>query len=556
MKCYNWNRRLYASILLHSFSVNSRMLASALFLVPIHRPYFYHAGQSQLQLHSQLHNEHGGLLARVTGIASFSKRLAPPMKKSKHDFYSFRLFSTVGDNSSIDIIDVDAQTRQGDSNDWFVTNDDDDDGGEENNFDDYNDDEEEEENGNDYEDNQQETELKDDTIPSSDPLTDKHNTLLYSIEKAMEKNTKKRDALQKELDKAKTLEDTMKRANLIVSNLYQLSPGVKSAIVQDWDMDGQDVELVLNYEKYQSAQEEADALFAAARKMKRGTAVVGELILETERSLMLLEEAKGDLEHVNINRDGNENENVDVDGYLSMILHRLERSSKQTGFYLLPSSSNVDDKKNNNTPNTKKQSTENSNNTRQPLHNCRKFRSPAGCIVLVGRNRRDNEAICFQIAKGDDIWMHARGCPGAHVLLQVRTGSPIPTDSCLQFAANLAAFFSDWRTERKADVTMASPKHILKPRGAPLGAVKIRQELNTMTGYPSDVDEELKVAREKSGVFSSWDESSGLRSFGGKVKNQKKTRENVKQITAKKRAEKRAKKKRRQSSGGGGMEDE
>jgi len=171
MKCYNWNRRLYASILLHSFSVNSRMLASALFLVPIHRPYFYHAGQSQLQLHSQLHNEHGGLLARVTGIASFSKRLAPPMKKSKHDFYSFRLFSTVGDNSSIDIIDVDAQTRQGDSNDWFVTNDDDDDGGEENNFDDYNDDEEEEENGNDYEDNQQETEVHSNMMTSSDPLT-------------------------------------------------------------------------------------------------------------------------------------------------------------------------------------------------------------------------------------------------------------------------------------------------------------------------------------------------------------------------------------------------
>ena len=78
----------------------------------------------------------------------------------------------------------------------------------------------------------------------------------------------------------------------------------------------------------------------------------------------------------------------------------------------------------------------------------------------MGKNRRDNEAICFQVAKGDDIWMHARGQPGAHVLLQIRRGSPRPTDECMKFAANLAAFYSDARTERKAPVTTASPKHI------------------------------------------------------------------------------------------------
>lgn len=470
--------------------------------------------------------------------------------------------SSISSSSSIDLNESsqEAHGRRSrqvvDNDDWFVTGTNDDDDKE-----DENDvvDEDDQEAYNDRKDLMEETELESDIQPGSlqqtkNPHTlQRYNILLASIEKALENNRRKKEALQKELDKAKSLEDTMKRANLIISNLYQLPPGTQSAIVQDWDVQeegGMDVELVLS-DKYATAQEEADALFAAARKMKRGSAVVGELIVETEECLRVLKEAKMDLVHVfgqgDENVDVDVDMDVDVEDYLSMILNRLERSRKQTGFYLLPPSIDGTSQRKNNHRNNHNH--KNTSNTRtqhhQQTHNCRKFRSPGGCIVLVGRNRRDNEAICFQIAKGDDIWMHARGCPGAHVLLQVRRGSPKPTPQDLQFAANLAAFYSEFRTERKADVTLASPKHILKPRGAPLGAVKIRQEMNSWIGFPEDVDEEIKVARESSGVVSSWDESTGLRSLGGKAKNKKRTRENVKQRIAKKRAEKRAKKKRR-----------
>ena len=144
--------------------------------------------------------------------------------------------------------------------------------------------------------------------------------------------------------------------------------------------------------------------------------------------------------------------------------------------------------------------------------------------------------------------MHSRGCPGAHVLVQDRRGGPSPTDECLQFAANLAAFYSDARTERKAPITTASARHIQKPRGAPLGAVKVREEGNTLIGFPADVDDSLKIAREESGVI--WDES-GSRSLGGKAKNRKKTKQNSKQESAKRRADKKAKKKRGQSDDSG-----
>ena len=103
------------------------------------------------------------------------------------------------------------------------------------------------------------------------------------------------------------------------------------------------------------------------------------------------------------------------------------------------------------------------------------------------------------------MWLHARGSPGAHVVVKSRArnltwGKPGCEEHwrlTLKFAANLAAFYSDLRTEKKAEITLAEPKHIVKPRGAPLGAVKIREEIGTILGDPFEVPEECVEAREK-----------------------------------------------------------
>jgi len=434
------------------------------------------------------------------GVSQFN-----PERGESASFGSIRMFSTVDDNS----VGFDSETTG--NEEWYEGGDDDDDEVDDNELQD------------------QDTDVE--SADEIDELGNFYERMRSSLEKAFQAQQRKRDALQKELDKAKSLEGTVKRANLIISNLYQLPSGTKSAMVQDWDLDGQDVELVLNGE-YSSAQEESDALFAAARKMKRGSAVVGELISKTDDSLEILQDTVLDLDYAG-EESGGLNE-----GRLHLLLDRLERTSKQTGFVMKEAKS---EQRTRPKSNIKK----GNQTSKQQQNTFRKFLSPGGCIVLVGKNRRDNEAICFKEARGDDIWMHSRGCPGAHVLLKVRGGSPKPTEECMQFAANLASFYSDARTDRKAEVTTASPKHIQKPRGAPLGAVKLREELNTLTGYPADVDGELKIAREESGVI--WDES-GSRSHGGKAKNRKKTTENAKQQVVKKRAEKRAKKKRNQKS--------
>jgi predicted ribosome quality control (RQC) complex YloA/Tae2 family protein len=356
-----------------------------------------------------------------------------------------------------------------------------------------------------------------------------YEALSKSIISALTSLTKKKASLENELAKAQQLETTMNRANLIVSNLYRLPPGTTEAEVEDWENDGSIVKLELNTKDYATFQEESDALFAAARKMKRGSAVVEELLAKTVEGEQALNDAQIDLLSME--------SSVLDEGTMLLIQKRLERTSKETGWKppKIEDDSGEQSKPRRNT-------TQKSQGNQRRKPNPRELTSPSGHKVLVGRNRRDNEAICFALSKPTDIWMHARGCPGAHVLLCVRRGSPEVTDEDLQFAADLAAFYSDARTERRAEITTAEPKHITKPRGAPPGAVTLRQEGKTLLGKPEDVAEELKEARELSGA--NWSEL-GYRKLGKRANNKKKTAAVEKETAKKRREEARENNKRR-----------
>jgi predicted ribosome quality control (RQC) complex YloA/Tae2 family protein len=344
-----------------------------------------------------------------------------------------------------------------------------------------------------------------------------------AVSKTAKALTKKRASLQSEWGKAQNIEQTVARAQLLVSNLYMFpSPSVREATVQDWENDGKQILLKLD-PQYDSASAEADALFEKARKLKRGSKVIHDLLEETERALESLIDAQLDLSSACV--DGS----VVEEGRFRLVQDRLQRTAKLTKFQL-PSSPLSSSQRH--------EQLQQQRSSSSPYDNIRKLTSPGGCPVLVGRNRRGNEYLSFQVARGKDIWMHARGCPGAHVLIQWRRGSPEPTDACWQFAADLATFYSDARMERKAEVTAAEAKHLLKPRGAPLGAVKLRQELQVLVGRPENVDKSLKLARNESG------QSDEYRSMD-KAKHRRHTQQVAKQTQAKKRAEQQAKRKRR-----------
>jgi predicted ribosome quality control (RQC) complex YloA/Tae2 family protein len=237
---------------------------------------------------------------------------------------------------------------------------------------------------------------EDETVSS--PLMEEYQIWSGALQNTIKALGKKRNSLQSEYDKAQGVEDTVARAQLLVSNLYLFTPGVKTATVQDWENDCVDVELTLNL-KYDSANAEADALFAQARKLKRASQIVKELLEETADAWDLLQEAQIDLESACV-------ENEVEQGRLALVQDRLERSSRTTNFQI-PSPSEQGSKSR-----TKSNRQPSKPNIGSPQSNIRKLMSPGGCIVLVGRNRRGNENLSLSIARGNDIWMHSRGSPG------------------------------------------------------------------------------------------------------------------------------------------------
>ena len=50
--------------------------------------------------------------------------------------------------------------------------------------------------------------------------------------------------------------------------------------------------------------------------------------------------------------------------------------------------------------------------------------SDDGLEILVGRSAKQNEQITFEVASPDDIWLHARGVAGAHVILRCGARTP------------------------------------------------------------------------------------------------------------------------------------
>jgi predicted ribosome quality control (RQC) complex YloA/Tae2 family protein len=92
--------------------------------------------------------------------------------------------------------------------------------------------------------------------------------------------------------------------------------------------------------------------------------------------------------------------------------------------------------------------------------------SDEGFLMLVGRNSWQNEEVTFRRSKGHDLWLHAKGVPGAHVV--IRTEARDVPEATLQRAAELAARYSAARDERRAAVDYTLRRNVRRmKRGKP-----------------------------------------------------------------------------------------
>jgi predicted ribosome quality control (RQC) complex YloA/Tae2 family protein len=103
----------------------------------------------------------------------------------------------------------------------------------------------------------------------------------------------------------------------------------------------------------------------------------------------------------------------------------------------------------------------------------RRFVSPDGWTVLVGRTAEDNDVLTFKIGMPRDFWLHVAGESGSHVVVRNPEGLDRLPRETLRFAAGLAAGYSKARRGGRVAVHVATCADVSKPRGLPAGKVAL-----------------------------------------------------------------------------------
>ncbi len=114
--------------------------------------------------------------------------------------------------------------------------------------------------------------------------------------------------------------------------------------------------------------------------------------------------------------------------------------------------------------------------SKQPQAHPRRYRTSTGWSVWVGRNNKENDLLTHRISAQNDLWFHARGYAGSHVVLRSEGRKEAPSKQTIEEAASLAAYWSKGKTAKKVSVAYTMVKHVTKPRGGTPGQALLRRE--------------------------------------------------------------------------------
>ena len=215
------------------------------------------------------------------------------------------------------------------------------------------------------------------------------------------------------LERLEEAESLRQKADLLLARLKEVPRGAGKVVLEGFD--GKPVEIPLD--PTLSPQENARKLYDRARRLEELAERALELIPQTEEKLRALER---EIERVR---------QADLQELLDLSRKPKEGKGPRLGL---------------------------------------RYTSPSGYPVLVGRNAKENDLLT-RMAHSEDLWFHAQGVPGSHVILKAEGKNP-PLDDLL-FAARLAAYYSKARGETQVPVDYTRKKHVWRPRKAAPGQV-------------------------------------------------------------------------------------
>lgn len=267
----------------------------------------------------------------------------------------------------------------------------------------------------------------------SERFRDLKNNLLKKVGAVLDKTRTKLGKQENEAAQADKGEEKRILGELLTAYGSQIQKGSKSArLINHYHPDNAEIEITLN--PALSVWENAQQYFKKYQKAKKGQLAIAAQITKTKESLDYLESIE------------------------AMILSSINPADLKLIQEEWDLTTNKPLKRNN-SPKKKEAPAE-----------PRQFETPAGHILLVGRNNLQNDRLTFKIADPTDWWFHTQKIPGSHVILRPNPGTTVD-DETLNFACQLAVYFSKARESTKVPVDYTQRKYVKKPPAAKPGFV-------------------------------------------------------------------------------------
>lgn len=217
-----------------------------------------------------------------------------------------------------------------------------------------------------------------------------------------------------------------REGELLTQNLYRLTRGQKQVTLTEYLEDGSTREVDLALDPKRTPQQEVEHRFHQYKRMLRGAEMAKQrlLVLEGEGRALEAQLAAIDAEPAQA----------------PPLTERREKVGQQ-----------------------------------QALPPYREYVGHGGQRIWVGRGSSHNDALTFHVARPFHVWLHARGVPGAHVVVPIAKNAELTSEALLD-AAHLAAHHSDAKGEPRVEISYTPVKFVHKPKDAPPGAVTFTRE--------------------------------------------------------------------------------
>jgi predicted ribosome quality control (RQC) complex YloA/Tae2 family protein len=264
------------------------------------------------------------------------------------------------------------------------------------------------------------------------------------IQKATKKAERKLSALIRDLEAIGEPEEYRHKGGLILAHLQNLRLGIENVILTGYD----GIDVHVSMDPQQTPQKNAELYFKKYKKAKTVLPLITDRLGRAEEELAWLRSMQIKVEDADIDSLNLLHSALIVRGFVE----KIRGTKRQTYPVALNGIKSI------------------------------VFQ---GWEILVGRSADANDRLTTRLARDNDLWFHAEGLPGSHVLIKNSRKMEIPTDVFLKAAA-LAAFYSKGKESDKVPVTYTEARFIRKPKGAKPGTVMLTQRKTIMIRPAAD----------------------------------------------------------------------